>query len=105
MKNTLKRVLALVLVIACVVPFVACAKPKLDLEKAKANLEEAEYTVTVREEPNTGVEATLYAVKDLLSGDETKSLTIIKCETAKMAKLAYQAKKLDIEQQIEYSVL
>jgi predicted nucleic acid-binding Zn-ribbon protein len=100
MKNTIKRILAFVLVIACVVPFVACAKPQLNLEKAEANLKEADYTVTVKEDPSTGVEVMLVAVKDVLSKD-AKGVTIMKFETVKLAKLYYQAKVMETEQEIE----
>lgn len=100
MKNTLKRVLALVLVIACVVPFVACAKPKLDLEKAEANLKEEGYTVVYNSDvKSAGIEATLHATKD------GKEVSIAKYETTKAAKLAYQSAKLSIENEIEEAKL
>lgn len=100
MKNTIKRLLAFVLVIACVVPFVACAKPKLNLEKAEANLKDADYIVVYDDDSKiTAVEATLYASRD------KKSVTIVKLETAKAAKLYYQAQKLEIEMEIEEAEL
>ncbi len=101
MKNTIKRILALVLTIACVVSLVSCAKPKLDLEKAKANLEENGYVVTVTNSPDAGVESVLLALKNLVSADETQSLTIYKFKSVKLAKLYHQAQVLKIENEIE----
>ena len=104
MKNTFKRILALVLVIACVVPFVACAKPKLNVEKAKENLEAADYLVYVNDDLDMPyIEEMLTASKG--TGDERTEITIVKFADAKSAKLYYQGLKLEIEQDIESAKL
>ena len=101
MKMTLKRIIAVLLAVACAVSLVSCARPKLDLEKAKSNLKDNGYTVTVTESPDTGVDAVLIAMKDLLSDEETKTLTIYQFGSVKLAKLYHQAKMLEIEREIE----
>ena len=101
MKNTLKRILAFVLAIACMISLVSCSKPQLNLEKAEENLKENGFTVTVSESPDTGVDAVLIAIKNLISSEETQSLTIYQFGSVKLAKLYYQAEVLDIEREIE----
>lgn len=101
MKKTPKSIIAIVLAAACLLSLASCAKPKLNLEKAEVNLKDNGYTVTVQHSDDAGVEAVLIAMKNLVSDEETKTLTIIQFGSVKLAKLYYQSKVLEIEREIE----
>lgn len=104
MKKTITRLVAVLLLVACMLTLVSCAKPKTDFEKAKANLTNKGYTVSINSDPSeAGVDSILTATKglmDILAGDGDM-IIITKFETLKAAKLALEEAKLTIEQEIE----
>ena len=104
MKKTITRIVALILLVACMLTLVSCAKPKTDFEKAKTNLTNKGYNVSINDDPSAaGVDSVLTATKgimDIIAGD-ADMIVITKYETLKAAKLALEEAKLSIEQAIE----
>ncbi len=87
MKNTMKKLLVLMLAMVCVLGLVACAPaPVMDLDDASDNLEDEDYTVFYNEDgdESEGIEETLYASND------DDHLIIIRFKKASTAKLYYK---------------
>ncbi len=97
MKKILAALLAVVMLMGCVLTFASCAsKPRLNLEKAEESLEDEDYNVSYDDDVDyMGVKERLYA-----SNDEDY-IEICVYKSSKTAKLAYEALKLDRDQEIK----
>ena len=100
MKNTLKKLLILMLALACVVGLVACAPaPEKDLEDAKDNLEDADYDVAYSDDDDSQAGTVEYLYAENEDGD---SITIVRFEKASTAKLYYKARQAERESELSY---
>ena len=101
MKNTMKKLLALALVICSLFSFASCSilapKPAKDLEDAKEALEEADYIVTYYE--NEDDDSSVVEYLTARNGDDRIHVT--KYATLRAAQLAYKALKLERNYEIK----
>lgn len=97
MKKILAALLAFAMLIGCVLTFASCgAKPRLDLEKAEEALEDEDYNVSYDDDVDSmGEKERLYAYND------EDYIEIRVFDSAKTAKLAYEALKLELDYEIE----
>ncbi len=102
MKNTVKKILALALVICSVFALASCSlfqpKPKQDLEKAAKNLEKAGYDVDYETYDSDNAIIVEYIEA---SDEDGNKITIIKYATRKAAKLAYENEKIRRDYKID----
>lgn len=99
MKNSVKALIALLLVFCTLFSLTSCSVPELDLEDAKENLEDEDYYVSYNEDGDPGIEEYLYASND------DDFICVYICESRKMAKLMYQEFKLQLEYSIQRTEL
>ena len=102
MKKILKSIVAILLIISSIFTLVSCARPKKDIDEAADNLRDNGYTVTFTssDETDVGIEAKLIAYKD-----GSMCLQFIEFESAKLAKLYYQALRIAIQEKIKENKL
>ena len=102
----MKKFLALLLVLVMTFALASCSlfsKPELDLDDAQDNLEDEDYSVRYEDdEDNLGA-----GVEEYLSAydDKDNYLRITVYASAKLAKLDYKARKLQIDTQIKETKL
>ena len=112
MKKILKSTVAILTIISCLLALVSCARPKKDLESAKNTLWRNGYTVT--DTPSEDIAQILNGItaKDgvpysliTATTDDGNNLTLIECNSVKLAKMIHQAIRLQLETEINENKL
>ena len=114
MKKILKSTVAILTIISCLLALVSCARPKKNLESAKNNLRHNGYTVTNTPSGNiaqilngiTAEDGVPYSLITATTDDyKITYLTLIECNSVKLAKMIHQAIRLQLETQIKENKL